>query len=224
MADASRAAAAAATGGTSEIARAGGKILSGYLKGRAAKKAQEQQIAEQQAYARFLKGLGQEYAGELGGQFEAGEEQFLGELGKYEEALPELQEYQEAVRAGATQEQETARRQMEADLARGGVRGGQAATLQARGIGQMGTDLSRSVQEMALREAEQRRAQQLQYKAPYFGEKALFPYKQRAQAFGTGQTEAQRGYQKGARSLFQSPTASGGRGAMASYASQIGGS
>lgn len=181
------------------IGAVGGAVY-GYFKGKKKAKAKEaaakKALAEKQAYANFLKGLGQEYSSELGSQFEAGEKQFLGETGQ---ALPELQAYAQDVRRGATEEQEAARRQMETDLARSGVRGGQAATLQARGIGKMGTDLSRAINEMALKEAETRRG----YRAPYFGQKAMYPYKERAQAIGTGQTEAQRGYQKAAPVLFQ---------------------
>lgn len=180
-----------------------------FLKGVAERKAQQQAIAQEQAYADFLNQLAGKYESKLGEQQKLGEEQFLTEMAKYEEALPELQQYIEQVKKQATPEQEQARRQMEADLARGGVRGGQAATIQARETGKMGADLSTAVQEMAMKEAQERRAQQLQYKAPYFSEKGLYPYKQLSSGYGQGMKEAQTGYQKQAASYFKKPTASG---------------
>lgn len=91
-------------------------------------------------------------AGELVGA--RGEEGLMKETGQ---ALPELQAAQQAAAAQGTEGQQQASAQLRADLAKSGVRGGQAGQLMARQSGQMGINMQRQLDEMALREAEKRR-------------------------------------------------------------------
>lgn len=187
-----------------QLAAAGAKYGKAYLKGRAAKKAQEQQIAEQQAYSKWLAEKATEKESQLGEMAKTGEEQFLTETG---EALPELQQSMEDIRAGATEEQQRAGQQLETALARQGVRGGQAATLQSRGIGQTNVDLSRMINEMALKEASRRR----DIRAPYFAQKAQTPWAELAGTRGYGSKAAFGKHLGVGKAAFQAPTTSGGQ-------------
>jgi hypothetical protein len=100
-----------------------------------------------------------------GQQQQAGEASFLNETGA---PLAELGQAKQDVLSGGAEGLNQASGQMAANLATGGVRGGQAATQMRRGIGQMGTDTQRQINEMAVNDAQSRR----QMRGGFFGQKA----------------------------------------------------
>ena len=98
-------------------------------------------------------------------QFGAGEQQFLSET---DQPLAELENARSSMRAGTAESMQDASGQMKSNIEAMGGRGGQGITLLNRGIGQMGVEGQRGLDQMALQEAEQRR----QMRGGYMGQKA----------------------------------------------------
>lgn len=81
---------------------------------------------------------------------------------------PELTAYQDAIRQGATREQEQAQNTFKNQLSQQGVRGGQAATLLNRATGEFNQGLSKDVNQVALDAALERQRN----KSNFYGNKA----------------------------------------------------
>ena len=104
------------------------------------------------------------------GYQDSGEKQFMNEANT---ALPELQQARTDIANQGTEAQQQLSGQLQANMARQGVRGGQASTIQGRAMGQQGTDMQRQINQMAVNEATNRQAQRLDYTS----QKGLMPYK-----------------------------------------------
>lgn len=105
----------------------------------------------------------------LGNYYQAADKQFEAETGQ---PLEELQAVKKDFANQNLEAQQQYSKQLNSELAKQGVRGGQAATLQARGVGQLNTDLQRQINELALNEANTRR----NLRTNYYQQKAILPY------------------------------------------------
>lgn len=110
--------------------------------------------ARQKAYEDAIK------RGEV--QMGQGEKGFMSSV---DTASPELGQLKQDILSGRSEAINTAGREMQSKLAQGGVRGGQAATLLNRGVGQMGIESQRDINQLMGTEAMQREAEKRAYLA-----------------------------------------------------------
>lgn len=103
------------------------------------------------------------------GNYETGNEEFNQEANT---VLPELAQQKTDIREANTEQQQEANKQMQAQLAQQGVRGGQASTLLGRQTGQLARESLRDENQLAYQEAQNRQNARLNYT----GKKALIPY------------------------------------------------
>lgn len=94
--------------------------------------------------------------------FGAGEQGFLQEAGQ---ATPELQQMKQDILSGQAESLGQAGGEMQAQLARTGMRGGQASQALKRGIGQMGIQGQRDINQLIGGEAMQRAAERRAYQS-----------------------------------------------------------
>ena len=146
--------------------------INAYNSYRADKQDEKNRKAYYEAITNFIKDMDAKRAQmreTLGNYYQSADEQFENETGQ---PLKELQAVHEDFANQNLEAQQQYSKQLNSELAKQGVRGGQAATLQARGMGQLNTDLQRQINELALNEANQRR----NLRTNYYQQKALMPY------------------------------------------------
>ena len=147
-----------------------------------------------QAYQNYLNGISKKMKGDLEGRAEKYDQklqnQFLEAEPQYlSEANTQLPELQNLIKDIAEQSTETQRgnlRQINANLAMQGVRGGQAAILANRALGQTTRDTQRDINNLVYNEALNRQNSRLNY----FGDKSLTPWKTMSSAYGNSMVGA----------------------------------
>ena len=146
------------------------------------------------AYQNYLNGV----IGDMGNQLEARAEKYDQKLQNqfaeaepqyFNEAYTQLPELQNLIKDIAEQSTETQRgnlRQINANLAMQGVRGGQAAILANRALGQTTRETQRDINNLVYNEALNRQNSRLNY----FGDKSLTPWKTMSSAYGNSMVGA----------------------------------
>ena len=153
---------------------------------------QETSVAK--AYQDYLNGVAGDMQNQLGaradkydnklqGQFNQAEPQFQAEA--YTQ-LPELGQLVEDIANQSAEAQRQNQRQINASLARQGVRGGQAAILANRATGELNRDLQRDINKTIYDEAANRQSARLDY----YGKKALTPWTTMSSAYGNSMVGA----------------------------------
>lgn len=130
-----------------------------------------------------LEARAEKYDQKLQNQFNEAEPQF------FEEAYTQLPELQTLAKDIVDQNTETQRanmRQINANLANQGVRGGQAAILANRALGQTTREAQRDINNLVYNEALNRQNSRLNY----FGDKSLTPWKTMSSAYGNSMVGA----------------------------------
>jgi hypothetical protein len=130
-----------------------------------------------------LEARADKYDTKLQDQFNEAEPQFQFEANT---ALPELAKLQQDVIDENTDAQRANRRQIEATMARQGVRGGQAAILENRALGEQSRDVQRDINQLAYNEAANRQNARLNY----YNQKALTPWSTMSNAYGNSMVGA----------------------------------
>ena len=130
-----------------------------------------------------LEARAEKYDNKLQNQFNEAEPQFQNEANTQ---LPELAKLQQDVIDQNTDAQRANRRQIEATMARQGVRGGQAAILENRALGEQSRDLQRDINQLAYNEAANRQQARLNY----YNQKALTPWSTMSNAYGSSMVGA----------------------------------
>lgn len=166
---------------------------------------QQQKVAK--AYQSYLNGI----IGDMGNQLEARAEKYDQKLqNQFNEAepqyqeeantqLPELQKLMEDI---ATQNTETQRgdlRRINAILAQQGVRGGQAAILANRAMGETSRDTMRDINQLAYNEAANRQNSRLDY----YSKKALTPWSAMSSAYGNSMVGANNALSQAQGNVYQ---------------------
>ena len=176
-----------AKGALSKLGFGSGGILDGILN-RGADSLNNAQFA---AYAQSiannmgnsLEGRAEKYDTKLQNQFNEAEPQYFQEA--YSQ-LPELTQLVQDIANQSAEAQRQNRRQINANLAQQGVRGGQAAILSNRATGELNRDLQRDINQTVYNEAANRQNSRLNY----FGDKALTPWKTMSGAYGNSMVGA----------------------------------
>ena len=130
-----------------------------------------------------LEGRAEKYDNKLQNQFNTAEPEFQ------QEAYTQLPELQNLMNDIATQNTETQRgdlRRINAVLAQQGVRGGQAAILANRALGETSRDTLRDLNKLAYDEAANRQNARLNY----YSNKALTPWNTMSSAYGNSMVGA----------------------------------
>ena len=125
-----------------------------------------------------LEARAEKYDQKLQNQFNSAEPQYQ------QEAYTQLPELQQLIKDIAEQTTETQRgnlRQINANLAQQGVRGGQAAILANRALGQTTREAQRDINNLAYNEAANRQNSRLNY----YSQKALTPWSNMSSAYGS---------------------------------------
>jgi hypothetical protein len=130
-----------------------------------------------------LENRAEKYDTKLQDQFNQAEPQFEKEANT---SLPEIEQMKQDAINEATDAQRLNRRQIEATMARQGVRGGQAAILENRALGEQNRDLQRDINQLAYNEAANRQ----QARLGYYSQKALTPWNTMSAAYGNSLTGA----------------------------------
>ena len=125
--------------------------------------------AEAIAYGESLRALRDNSMKKIEGYQDEGEGQFLDNTAQ---APAEFQAVQNDIIAGQTEAQDNMNRYAAMNLARQGVRGGQAATLQNRQVGELNQNMQRDSNELMYQDARERRNQ----RSGYFSQKGLMPW------------------------------------------------
>ena len=147
----------------------------------------EKNVQMAQAYQAYLNGItsdmkndlearAEKYDNKLQNQFNTAEPQYLDEAYKQ---LPELQNLIKDIAEQNTETQRGDLRRINAVLAQQGVRGGQAAILANRAMGETSRDTMRDINKLVYDEAANRQKSRL----GYFGDKALTPWKAMSQGY-----------------------------------------
>jgi len=90
-------------------------------------------------------------------------------MASLDEANPELAQQEADLRSGNAKALQDTTGQISSNLARQGVRGGQAATLLGRSVGEMGTTAQKDINQMKFQDADTRAAQKRAYLASKAG-------------------------------------------------------
>lgn len=130
-----------------------------------------------------LEARAEKYDQKLQNQFLEAEPQYLSEANTQ---LPELQNLIKDIAEQSTETQRGNLRQINANLAMQGVRGGQAAILANRALGQTTRDTQRDINNLVYNEALNRQNSRLNY----FGDKSLTPWKTMSSAYGNSMVGA----------------------------------
>ena len=130
-----------------------------------------------------LEGRAEKYDTKLQNQFNEAEPQYFQEA--YSQ-LPELTQLVQDIANQSAEAQRQNRRQINANLAQQGVRGGQAAILSNRATGELNRDLQRDINQTVYNEAANRQNSRLNY----FGDKALTPWKTMSNSYGNSMVGA----------------------------------
>ena len=141
-----------------------------------------------QAYQNYLNGItgkmqneleqrAEKYDQKLQNQFNEAEPQYIDEANTQ---LPELQQLIQDIAEQSAEAQRQNRRQVNANLAMQGVRGGQAGILANRATGELNRNLQRDINQAAYNEAANRQQSRL----GYYSQKALTPWSAMSNAYG----------------------------------------
>lgn len=166
---------------------------------------QEGKVAK--AYQAFLNGISadmqnqlearaEKYDQKLQNMFNTAEPQY------FDEAYTQLPELQNLIKDIATQNTETQRgdlRRINAILAQQGVRGGQAAILANRAMGETSRDTMRDINKLAYDEAANRQNSRLNY----FSNKASTPWNTMAGAYGNSMVGANNALSNAQGGIYQ---------------------
>ena len=147
-----------------------------------------------QNYINYLQGIAnkmdkalneraEKYDTKLQDQFSQAEPEFQNEANTQ---LPELAKLQQDIADANTEAQRANRRQIEATMARQGVRGGQAAILENRALGETSRDMQRDINQLAYDDASNRQNARLNY----YQQKALSPWQTMSNAYGNSMVGA----------------------------------
>ncbi len=153
---------------------------------------QDSQIAK--AYQQYLNGIinnmgsalegrAEKYDTKLQNMFNEAEPQFLTEANTQ---LPELGQLVQDISDEAAESQRQNRKQVQAELAQQGVRGGQAAILANRATGELNRDLQRDINKSVYDEALNRQNSRLNY----YNQKSLTPWTSMSGAYSSSLTGA----------------------------------
>lgn len=150
---------------------------------------QQAGLAMARAYQDYLTGIAsqmgdalenraEKYDTKLQNMFNSAEPQYLAEANTQ---LPELVQLNNDILNQGTEAQKANRRQIEAILANQGVRGGQAAILENRALGETTRDLQRDINQNIYNEALNRQNSRLNY----YGQKSLSPWTTMSGSYGS---------------------------------------
>lgn len=187
-------------GSATSIFNSGSSMLGSYLNSRADAKAAA-------AYQAFLNGIAnnmqnqlearaEKYDTKLQNQFNEAEPQFQ------QEAYSQLPELQNLIKDIADQNTETQRgdlRRINAVLAQQGVRGGQAAILANRAMGETTRNAQRDINNLVYNDAANRQNARLNY----YSTKALTPWQSMSQAYGNSLTGANNALSNAQGNVYQ---------------------
>lgn len=160
-----------------------------------------------QAYQNYLNGI----IGDMGNALEARADKYDDKLQAMsdeaepqymQEANTQLAEVGQLVKDisdEAAEAQRQNRRQVQAELAQQGVRGGQAAILANRATGELNRDLQRDINQTVYNEALNRQNSRL----GYLGQKAITPWTQRANAYSSSLTGANNALSNAQGNVYQ---------------------
>lgn len=192
------------------IAAAGASLMSGLGNAISGSSAAKNTRKAYENYLNYLNGISSSMKSDLEGRAEkydqklqamagALEEKMLAQPGEYEDKLQallydaepqylkeantqlgELEQLNKDIVAQSADAQRQNRRQIQAELAQQGVRGGQAAILANRATGELNRDLQRDINQNIYNEAINRQNSRLGYTQT----KALYPYQALAGAYG----------------------------------------
>lgn len=143
-----------------------------------------------------LEARADKYDQKLQNQFNQAEPQFQ------QEANTQLPELQNLINDIATQNTETQRgdlRRINAVLAQQGVRGGQAAILANRAMGETSRDTMHDINKLVYDEAANRQKSRLNY----YGDKALTPWKAMSSAYGNSMVGANNALSQAQGGVYQ---------------------
>ena len=157
-------------------------------------KADDAKVEAYQNYLNYLHGLANQMGSELearAGKYDTklqdmqktGEEQFANEANTQ---LAELGQLVQDISDESAEAQRQNARQVNAELARQGVRGGQAGILANRATGELNRDLQRDINQTVYDEAAKRQDARLNY----FGQKGLTPWSDMAQGYASSMADA----------------------------------
>ena len=130
-----------------------------------------------------LEARAEKYDQKLQNQFNEAEPQYFNEA--YTQ-LPELQNLIDDIATQSTETQRANRRQINANLAQQGVRGGQAAIIANRALGETTKNAQRDINNLIYDEAANRQKSRL----GYFADKSLTPWKTMSGAYGNSMVGA----------------------------------
>ena len=143
-----------------------------------------------------LEARAEKYDTKLQNQFNEAEPQFQNEANTQ---LPELAKLQQDILDENTEAQRLNRRQIEATMARQGVRGGQAAILENRALGEQNRDALRDINQLAYNEAANRQNARLNY----YNQKALTPWSTMSNAYGSSMVGANNALSNAQGNVYQ---------------------
>ena len=167
---------------------AGGSLASSLGNSITASSAAKNTRKAYEAYMQYLQGLADKMGAALEGRAEKYDQKLQDMFSEAEPQyqqesttqLPELQQLNQDILNQGTEAQRANRRQIEATLANQGVRGGQAAILENRALGETTRDLQRDINQNIYNEALNRQNSRLNY----YGQKALSPWTTMSGAYG----------------------------------------
>lgn len=168
--------------------------ISGIMDFSSQQKSDDATVQAYQNYMNYLHGLADKMGSELEARADkydtklqdmhtSGEEQFLNEANTQ---LPELGQLVTDISNEAAEAQRQNARQVGAELARQGVRGGQASILANRATGELNRDLQRDINQTIYDEAANRQNSRLEY----FGQKGLLPWSNMAKGYASSLSDA----------------------------------
>lgn len=132
-----------------------GNLVTGLIQRSLANKDLKKQAEQAAAYNKYV--IGQREG--IKDLYKEGEENFLQEANT---PLPELGAMQSAVANQGTYAQQDLSKRLNAELAKQGVRGGQAGIISGRQMGKLGADLQKQITDYAFNEASNRQNARLQ--------------------------------------------------------------
>ena len=143
-----------------------------------------------------LENRAEKYDTKLQDMSKEAEPQFLAEANTQ---LPELGQLVQDISDEAAESQRQNRKQVQAELAQQGVRGGQAAILANRATGELNRDLQRDINKSVYDEALNRQNSRL----GYFSQKAITPWSQRAGAYSSSLSGANNALSNAQGNVYQ---------------------
>ena len=160
-----------------------------------------------------LEARAEKYDQKLQDMFNTAEPQYQQEANTQ---LPELAQLNKDILNQGTEAQRANRRQIEAALANQGVRGGQAAILENRALGETTRDLQRDINQNIYNEALNRQNSRLNY----YGQKALSPWTTMSSAYGSSLVGANKALSEAQGNTYERAYANAMNNYMKAYEGQ----